>query len=84
MSTEDVSGSQVTEKGILQVLFDLKFAADILCGRANEELLSESPSVRSPYRRKQKAQQSKSVIGEHTKQLVDRLSQRLDPIDWRT
>ncbi|KAG8389585.1 hypothetical protein BUALT_Bualt02G0244400 [Buddleja alternifolia] len=32
LSAEEVHGSQLSEKGVLQVLFDLKFAADILSG----------------------------------------------------
>ncbi|KAL7137316.1 hypothetical protein ABFS83_10G083300 [Erythranthe nasuta] len=86
LSTEEVRGSQMSEKGVLQVLFDLKFAADVLSGgsyNANEDL-SEILSLRSPLRRKQKTQQSNTVIGERTKPLVNQLSQRLDPIDWLT
>lgn len=86
LSAEEARGSQVSEKGVLQVLFDLKFAAEILSGgnlNANEEF-SEIANVKSPFRRKQKAQQPNSAVGEHTKQLVNRLSQKLDPIDWLT
>ncbi|KAI3469707.1 hypothetical protein Pfo_026370 [Paulownia fortunei] len=86
LSAEDFCGSQLSEKGVLQVLFDLKFAADVLSGgnfHANEEL-SEVSKVKAPFRRKKEAKQTKSVIGERTAQLVNRLSQRLDPIDWLT
>ncbi|KAH6806146.1 Vps51/Vps67 family of vesicular protein [Perilla frutescens var. frutescens] len=86
LSAEEGHGSQVSEKGVLQVLFDLKFAADILSGghlKVNEEF-SETANVKSPFRRKQKAPQPNSFVGEHTKQLVNVLSQRLDPIDWLT
>ncbi|XP_047980525.1 conserved oligomeric Golgi complex subunit 1 [Salvia hispanica] len=81
---EEGHGSQVSEKGVLQVLFDLKFAADILSGgylNPNEGL---SETAKTPFRRKQRAPQPNSVVSEHTKQLVNRLSQRLDPIDWLT
>ncbi|KAL3628210.1 hypothetical protein CASFOL_027256 [Castilleja foliolosa] len=86
LSAEEVLKSQVSEKGVLQVLFDLRFAGDILSGgdfHANKEA-SEIASVKSPLRRKQRAQQPNSLIGQRTKELVNRLSQRLDPIDWLT
>ncbi|GER41871.1 Vps51/Vps67 family (components of vesiculartransport) protein, partial [Striga asiatica] len=82
----EVLRSQVSDKGVLQVLFDLKFASDILSGgdfHANKEA-SEITSVKSPYRRKQKTESQNSLIGQRTKELVNRLSQRLDPIDWLT
>ncbi|KAL2250810.1 conserved oligomeric Golgi complex subunit 1 [Sesamum indicum] len=86
LSAEEVGGFHVSEKGILQVLFDLKFASDILSGgnfQASDEL-SEISKLKAPLRRKQKPQQPQSVMGERIKQLVNRLSQRLDPIDWLT
>ncbi|KAL3642722.1 hypothetical protein CASFOL_013537 [Castilleja foliolosa] len=86
MSAEEVLKSQVSEKGVLQVLFDLRFAADILSGgdfHTNKEA-SEIASVISPLRRKQRSQQPYSLIEQRTKELVNRLSQRLDPIDWLT
>ncbi|GER41873.1 Vps51/Vps67 family (components of vesiculartransport) protein, partial [Striga asiatica] len=82
----EVLRSQVSDKGVLQVLFDLKFASDILSGgdfHANKEA-SEITSVKSPYRRKQKTESQNSLIGQRTKELVNRLSQRLDPIDCLT
>ncbi|KAL6575049.1 hypothetical protein OROMI_012334 [Orobanche minor] len=86
LSAEEIFGSQVSEKGVLQVLFDIKFASDIISGggfRANKEA-SEIPSVKAPFRRKPKAQQPNSLIGQRTKELANCLSQRLDPIDWLT
>ncbi|KAK6147257.1 hypothetical protein DH2020_018169 [Rehmannia glutinosa] len=62
LSAEEVHGLQVSEKGVLQVIFDLKFAADILSGgnfHANEKV-SETSTVKAPLRRKQKVQQPKS------------------------
>ncbi|XP_075513959.1 conserved oligomeric Golgi complex subunit 1-like [Primulina tabacum] len=81
----DATGSQVSEKGILQVLLDLKFTAGCLSGgdfHANEDSYKISRVV-SPFRRKQEAQ-TKSVISERVNHLVNRISQRLDPIDWLT
>lgn len=75
----------MSEKGILQVLLDLKFAADILSGgdfHANEAI--KTPKVKGHFRRKQEAQQTTSVIKDRTNQLILSLSQRLDPIDWLT
>ncbi|XP_051150452.1 conserved oligomeric Golgi complex subunit 1 isoform X2 [Andrographis paniculata] len=86
LSTDESHASKASEKGVLQILFDLKFAADILSGgnaNVNDEL-SEVPNVKSSYRRKPKAQQPKSIVDERIKQLLNRLSQRLDPIDWLT
>ncbi|KAK6139887.1 hypothetical protein DH2020_026364 [Rehmannia glutinosa] len=86
LSAEEVHGLQVSEKGVLQVIFDLKFAADILSGgnfHANEKV-SETSTVKAPLRRKQKVQQPKSFEGQRPTELVNRLSQRLDPIDWLT
>ncbi|GER30721.1 Vps51/Vps67 family (components of vesiculartransport) protein, partial [Striga asiatica] len=73
----EVLRSQVSDKGVLQVLFDLKYASDILSGgdfHANKEA-SEITS---------KTESQNSLIGQRTKELVNRLSQRLDPIDWLT
>ncbi|KAK4479236.1 hypothetical protein RD792_014747 [Penstemon davidsonii] len=86
LSPEEASRPQVSEKGVLQVLLDLKFAADILSGgdlHANEES-SKISEVRSPFRRRHEAEQTKSVMRDRTNQLIIRLSQRLDPIDWLT
>lgn len=69
----------------MQVLLDLKFTADFLSGRdfhANEDS-SKISRVISPFRRKQEVQ-TKSVISERVNHLVNRISQRLDPIDWLT
>lgn len=71
---------------MLQVLLDLGFVADILSGgdsNTNEEL-SRVPRVKSPFRRKHDKSQTKSVIRDHVDGMINRLSQRLDPIDWLT
>lgn len=86
LSTKDVAGSQVSEKGVLQLMLDIKFVADVLSGgdaSMNEDSL-KSPVVKSPFRRKQVKNQTKSVTGDRVHELLNRLSQRLDPIDWLT
>ncbi|XP_057971272.1 conserved oligomeric Golgi complex subunit 1 [Malania oleifera] len=86
ISSNQAYESQVSEKGVLQVLLDVKFAADVLSGgdlNTNEDL-PKSQKARLPLRRKQDQNQTKSIIREHVNTLVNRLSQRLDPIDWLT
>ncbi|KAM6550183.1 hypothetical protein CsatB_021859 [Cannabis sativa] len=86
LSTREESGSQVSEKGVLQVLLDLRFVADVLSG-GDSVLIEESyrvPKARTAFRRKQDQTQTKSVTREHVDRLMARLSQRLDPIDWLT
>ena len=77
---------QVSEKGVLQVLLDLRFVADVLSG-GDSNLIEESlkvPRAKVPFRRKQDSKQTKSVVRERINGLITRLSQRLDPIDWLT
>uniref|UniRef100_A0A5B6YLH2 Conserved oligomeric Golgi complex subunit 1 n=1 Tax=Davidia involucrata TaxID=16924 RepID=A0A5B6YLH2_DAVIN len=86
ISSDEARGSEVSDKGILQLLLDLRFAADVLSGgdcNTNEELLKNS-KAKFPFRWKQDVNQTKSVIRERVDGLVNRLSQRLDPIDWLT
>ncbi|KAM7280401.1 hypothetical protein ACFE04_007535 [Oxalis oulophora] len=81
----ETDGSQVSDKGVLQVLLDLRFVDDVLSGgdsNAKEELLRTSKTKFS-YRQKHD-QQPKSVIRERVDELISSLSQRLDPIDWLT
>ncbi|XP_076917595.1 conserved oligomeric Golgi complex subunit 1-like [Bidens hawaiensis] len=78
--------NRLSEKGVLQVLLDLRFAADILSGgdlSGPEEVPKPSKS-KTVYRRKQDAQQQKSVMKDRIDKLAIRLSQKLDPIDWLT
>ncbi|KAM1023711.1 hypothetical protein EV1_044116 [Malus domestica] len=86
LSTIEAGGSQVSEKGILQVLLDLRFVVDVLSGGDSNP--SEESSVylktKSPFRRKQDQSHVKSAIRERFDGLINRLSQRLDPIDWLT
>ncbi|KAJ9176055.1 hypothetical protein P3X46_011405 [Hevea brasiliensis] len=78
--------SQVSEKGVLQILLDLKFAADVLSGSESNinEDLSKSPMMKVSFRRKQGQSQTKSVFRERIEELINRFSQKLDPIDWLT
>ncbi|KAI3683627.1 hypothetical protein L1987_84136 [Smallanthus sonchifolius] len=86
LSNDEASSNSVSEKGVLQVLLDLRFAADILTGgdlNGNEEI-SKASKIKTVYRRKQDFQQAKSVLKNRLDGLVNRLSQKLDPIDWLT
>ncbi|GAB4835330.1 Golgi transport complex subunit 1 [Ancistrocladus abbreviatus] len=79
-------GGQVSEKGVLQVLLDLRFAADILSGgdsNMNQGLL-KSPMTKFSFRRKQDENKPKSVIRERVDELINQFAQKLDPIDWLT
>lgn len=83
---EESNGSQVSEKGVVQMLLDLRFVADILSGGdvSASMVPSKVPKVKVPFRVKQDVHESKSVIRERFDGLISRLSQRLDPIDWLT
>ncbi|KAJ6772485.1 CONSERVED OLIGOMERIC GOLGI COMPLEX SUBUNIT 1 [Salix koriyanagi] len=86
LSSRESHQSQVSEKGALQILLDLRFSADVLSGgdcNINEEI-SRNPKVKVPFRRKQDQSQMKSVSRERVDGLINRFSQRLDPIDWLT
>ncbi|XP_024987145.1 conserved oligomeric Golgi complex subunit 1-like [Cynara cardunculus var. scolymus] len=86
LSIEEASATQVSEKGILQMLLDLRFAADILagCDLSGNGGISKMPKTKIAFRRKLEVQETKSVIRERLDGLVNRLSQKLDPIDWLT
>ncbi|XP_021772258.1 conserved oligomeric Golgi complex subunit 1-like [Chenopodium quinoa] len=80
------NGVQMSEKGVLQVLLDLRFAGDVLSGydsTLNDGLL-KSPSTKYSYRRKPDKSTAKSATRERIDGLINRFSQRLDPIDWQT
>ncbi|KAJ8553340.1 hypothetical protein K7X08_024018 [Anisodus acutangulus] len=86
LSSQETQVSRVSEKGVLQVLLDLRFASDILSGgdsTANEESL-KMPKVKHSFRRKQDVQLNKSVSKERVSGLISSFAQRLDPIDWLT
>ncbi|CAO2832628.1 unnamed protein product [Amaranthus hypochondriacus] len=80
------NGVHMSEKGILQILLDVKFAADILSGYDStlNEGLSKSSSVKFNYRRKPDRSTTKSATRDCIDDLISRFSQRLDPIDWQT
>ncbi|KAL4560756.1 hypothetical protein LXL04_032910 [Taraxacum kok-saghyz] len=88
LSNNESSKNRVSEKGVLQVILDLRFAADILSGGDINKSEDSSKTLKTPksgYRRKQEAQQqTKSVIKDRLDGLANRLSQKLDPIDWLT
>ncbi|XP_043805179.1 conserved oligomeric Golgi complex subunit 1 isoform X4 [Manihot esculenta] len=86
LSIRDSHASQVSEKGVLQILLDLKFAADVLSGGDSNmiEDLYKSPTVKVSFRRKLEQRQTYSVFGERIEGLISRFSQKLDPIDWLT
>ncbi|KAF7811547.1 Conserved oligomeric Golgi complex subunit 1 [Senna tora] len=86
LSTKEASGLEVSEKGILQVLLDVKFATDVLSGGDSNTVgeLSGNLKAKLPVRRKQDQRLITSVIRERSDQLLKHLSQRLDPIDWLT
>ncbi|XP_016494147.2 conserved oligomeric Golgi complex subunit 1 [Nicotiana tabacum] len=86
LSSQETQGSLISEKGVLQVLLDLRFASDILSGgdsNANEESL-KMLKMKHPFRRKHDVQLSKSVTEERVNGLISSFAQRLDPIDWLT
>lgn len=76
----------MSERGILQILLDLRFAADVLSG--GDVSVTDVPSrlskIKVPFRRKKDVVHGKSHIGERLDGLLNQLSQRLDPIDWLT
>ncbi|EEF47321.1 conserved oligomeric Golgi complex subunit 1 [Ricinus communis] len=86
LSAREAHESQVSEKGILQILLDLKFAGDVLSGgdpNITEDFF-KTPKVKVSFRRKQDQSLAKSVFREHIDGLINRFSQKLDPIDWQT
>ncbi|KAJ0963141.1 hypothetical protein J5N97_028263 [Dioscorea zingiberensis] len=87
LSTIETQDSRVSEKGVLQILLDLRFSADVLSGGRdpkNSELDANTPVkiLKPPFRRRQSQFQAGSLSSELVMGLIRRLSQRLDPIDW--
>lgn len=95
---EAVMNERVSEKGILQLLFDVKFLADVLSGGAeiSPESLQEEESgmpgsssrfSHSSSRRWRPLSQTDPATMARKAQvnaLVDSLKESLDPIDWAT
>ncbi|XP_077225684.1 vps51/Vps67 family (components of vesicular transport) protein [Tasmannia lanceolata] len=94
ISTLDAHAPPVSEKGVLQVLLDVRFTVDILSGGKEssfshtdlngKEEPSKSSLLKNPFRRKQVQTQPVPARREHVMGLIHSLSQRLDPIDWAT
>ncbi|KAG8055206.1 hypothetical protein GUJ93_ZPchr0001g29283 [Zizania palustris] len=92
-STESGS-SLVSEKGVLQVLLDLRFIGDVLSGgKSSSTKTTETQRkqdslpdtlARTSFRRKQSQLQADSATIEPINKLINKFSQRLDPIDWAT
>ncbi|XP_031489178.1 conserved oligomeric Golgi complex subunit 1 [Nymphaea colorata] len=81
---------QVSEKGILQLIFDLRFISDVLSCRS-EPFLSSDADIkekellkRIPFRSKHSSVPPVSASVNPTQSLIHAFSQRLDPIDWAT
>ncbi|XP_042424582.1 conserved oligomeric Golgi complex subunit 1-like [Zingiber officinale] len=85
---------QVSDKGILQILLDLKFIADVLSGgkdstasdpESNAKEDSLKVKILKPASRwKQPQNKPDSANVETISKLINSFSQRLDPIDWAT
>ncbi|WOK99393.1 conserved oligomeric Golgi complex subunit 1 [Canna indica] len=92
LSAVESGESQVSEKGILQILLDLKFISDILSGGKNsmtpesnaKEDSLRTVAIKPTSRWKQPQSQPDSVNMETVKRLINSFSQRMDPIDWAT
>ncbi|EES01554.1 conserved oligomeric Golgi complex subunit 1 [Sorghum bicolor] len=94
LSSVESGNSPVSEKGILQILLDLCFIGDVLSGGKSSsanttEMQTKQDSLpstvtKTSFRRKQSQLQADSAVIEPINKLINRLSQRLDPIDWAT
>ncbi|KAI3895448.1 hypothetical protein MKW92_043926 [Papaver armeniacum] len=85
VSTLDARSPKVTERGVLQILLDLRFIFDVLSGgdlNMNDEL-SKTPKSKL-LMKSQVQKQDSSVSRKRVLELTSSLSQRLDPIDWQT
>ncbi|KAJ0261036.1 Conserved oligomeric Golgi complex subunit 1 [Hirschfeldia incana] len=86
LSAREANEPQISEKGVLQILLDLRFASDVLSG-GDTSTNVEQPKItmnRSAFRRKQGQQQTKSVSRGRIDGVISQLTQKLDPIDWLT
>lgn len=89
MASIESSNSRVSEKGVLQILLDLRFIGDILSGGKNSsanpsETQVKQDNAKTTFRRKQSQFQADSATIEPINKLINKFSQRLDPIDWAT
>ncbi|KAL5221468.1 hypothetical protein ABZP36_026181 [Zizania latifolia] len=89
------SGSSlVSEKGVLQILLDLRFIGDVLSGgKSSSTKTTETQRkqdslpntfAKTSFRIKQSQLQADSATVEPINKLINKFSQRLDPIDWAT
>ncbi|KAJ4816263.1 Vps51/Vps67 family (components of vesicular transport) protein [Rhynchospora pubera] len=87
------SNSRVSEKGLLQILLDLRFIGDILAGGKNpssnnsdaspkQDQLSQATVMKSPFRRRQLTLNSDFPAAIPVSKLINKFSTSLDPIDW--
>lgn len=86
ISSGESAGAKVSDKGALQIMLDLKFSYDILSGGDSivSEQLPRGAKPKYSFRKKQEQKQAASVLKARLDELVNRLSQILDPIDWLT
>lgn len=86
LSAVETDRSKISEKGVLQVMLDIRFSADVLSGGdlvKNEDSI-KNLSKKSAFRRKQDQAKNESENRKQINKLIISLSQRLDPIDWLT
>ncbi|CAM8931547.1 unnamed protein product [Rhodiola kirilowii] len=86
LSVIETDGPKISEKGVLQVMLDIRFSADVLSGGdvVKNDDLSKSVAKKSPFRRKQDETKNETENRKQVNKLIKTLSQRLDPIDWQT
>lgn len=86
LSTAEVQEFQMSDKGALQVLLDLRFTVDVLSGGDTHtiEQISKQSKAKFSFRRNQDVKETKSVVREQIDDLVNSFSKTLDPIDWLT
>jgi len=77
--------SRVSEKGLLQLLFDLKSLADVLSG-GQDVRLEKIEAVETEKQASLSQTALKADIGRKrwVNKLLDDLHNRIDPIDWAT
>ncbi|KAG0504187.1 hypothetical protein KC19_11G172100 [Ceratodon purpureus] len=85
MSHPSFMNSRVSEKGLLQLLFDLKFLADVLSG-GQDVHLENTGAVGTQNSAPPKQTALKADIGRKrwVNKLLDDLYNHIDPIDWET
>ncbi|KAF5187245.1 conserved oligomeric Golgi complex subunit 1-like, partial [Thalictrum thalictroides] len=86
VSSLEVRKPPVTERGVLQILFDLRFTIDVLSGGDLnfKEELQKNPKFKFGFKQNQDQSQFNSANRKVVMGLINSLSQRLDPIDWAT